>query len=79
MTMPRLIVGGLLTGAVLVEVTFSLAGVGSLLVESALFHDVPVVQGLVMLFAATIVLANRAADVLYVLIDPRIRFSRMKP
>jgi peptide/nickel transport system permease protein len=78
-TAAGLIVGGLLTGAVLVEVTFSLAGVGSLLVESALFHDVPVVQGLVMLFAATIVLANLAADVLYVLIDPRIRFSGMKP
>jgi len=73
-----LIIGGLLTGAVLVEVTFSLAGVGSLLVESVLFHDIPVVQGLVMLFAATIVLANLAADVLYVLIDPRIRFTRMK-
>ena len=73
-----LIIGGLLTGAVLVEVAFSLAGVGALLVESVLFHDIPVVQGLVMLFAATIVLANLAADVLYVLVDPRIRFTRMK-
>jgi peptide/nickel transport system permease protein len=68
-----LIIGGLLTGAVLVEVTFTLAGVGSLLVESVLYHDIPVVQGLVMLFAATIVLSNLFADILYMLIDPRIR------
>ncbi len=73
-----LIIGGLLTGAVLVEVTFSLAGVGALLVESVLYHDIPVVQGLVMLFAAIIVLTNLLADILYLLIDPRIRFARMK-
>ena len=73
-----LIMGGLLTGAVLVEVTFSLAGVGSLLVESVLNHDIPVVQGLVMLFAATIVLTNLVADILYLLIDPRIRFAKVR-
>jgi len=73
-----LIIGGLLTGAVLVEVTFSLAGVGSLLVESVVYHDIPVVQGLVMLFAAIIVLTNLATDILYLLIDPRIRFARMR-
>jgi peptide/nickel transport system permease protein len=73
-----LIIGGLLTGAVLVEVTFSLAGVGALLKESVLNHDIPVVQCLVMLFAAIIVLSNLVADILYLLIDPRIRFARMK-
>jgi peptide/nickel transport system permease protein len=73
-----LIMGGLLTGAVLVEVTFSLAGVGALLVESVLYHDIPVVQGLVMLFATTIVLTNLVTDILYMLIDPRIRFARMR-
>jgi peptide/nickel transport system permease protein len=70
------ILGLMLTGAVLVEVTFALPGVGSLLVTSVSFGDIPMVQGLAMLIAIVIVLVNLLTDVLYLFIDPRIRFDR---
>jgi len=65
-----------LTGATLVEVTFSLPGIGSRLVEAASFKDVPVVQGIAMTFAITIVIVNVLVDLMYVLVDPRIRFGK---
>jgi len=71
-----LILGVMLTGAVLVEVTFSLPGLGALLVESVNFQDVPVVQALALLTAAMVVTVNLLTDILYVFIDPRIRFGR---
>jgi peptide/nickel transport system permease protein len=71
-----LLLGLMLTGAVLVEVTFALPGVGSLLVTSVTFGDIPMVQGLAMLIAIVIVLVNLLTDVLYLFVDPRIRFGR---
>jgi peptide/nickel transport system permease protein len=71
-----LILGIMLTGAVLVEVTFALPGLGSLLVTSVSFGDVPMVQGLAMLTAIVIVLVNLLTDVLYLFVDPRIRYGR---
>ncbi len=71
-----LLLGLMLTGAVLVEVTFALPGVGSLLVTSVTFGDIPMVQGLAMLIAIVIVLVNLLTDVLYLFVDPRIRFER---
>lgn len=62
-----------LTGAVLVEFTFSLPGLGSLLVEAVAYRDIPVVQGLALVFAALIIVINLAVDLLYLAIDPRIR------
>ncbi|HET7572033.1 MAG TPA: ABC transporter permease [Gaiellaceae bacterium] len=76
LTAAGLILGGLVTGAVLVEYTFGLPGLGSLLVSSVEDKDVPVVQCLALLAAAIVLLANLAADVLYVLLDPRIRRQR---
>lgn len=70
-----LVLGFMLTGAVLVEVTFALPGIGTLLVDSVTFKDVPVVQGVAMVVATTIVLVNLLTDIVYVLIDPRIRFG----
>ena len=55
----------MLTGAVLVEVTFALPGLGSLLVDSVTFKDVPMVQGVAMLIAVLIVLVNLLTDLLY--------------
>ena len=74
-TASGLILGYLLTGAVLVETVFALPGLGSLLVDSVNYRDVPVVQGLAMLTATLIVLANLLTDIAYMLIDPRIRFG----
>jgi peptide/nickel transport system permease protein len=73
-----LLLGYMLAGTVLVEVTFALPGVGSLLVDSVTAKDVPVVQGLVLLIAIIVVLANLLADLIYVLVDPRIAFGRSR-
>ncbi|RDD85286.1 ABC transporter permease [Streptomyces parvulus] len=63
------------TGAVLVETTFSLGGLGELLVRSAQDSDLPMIQGLTLLIAAVIVLANLLTDLTYMAIDPRIRYE----
>ena len=77
-TAAGLIVVGLLTGAVLVEVTFGLPGLGSLLVNSVTQRDLPVIQGIVLILAIFIVLMHIGIDVLYTFIDPRIRFGRVE-
>ena len=74
-TASGLILAYMLAGSVLVEVTFALNGVGSLLVESVTAKDIPMVQGLAMVIAATVVLVNLVVDLLYPLIDPRIAFG----
>lgn len=66
----------LITGAPLIEVTFSLPGVGQLLVQSATSKDLPMVQGLAMVIAFAIMVANLLADLLYMAVDPRIRLGR---
>lgn len=76
-TAAGLIVVGLLTGAVLVEVTFGLPGLGSLLVSAVTQRDIPVIQGIVLILAVFVVLMHVVIDVLYTLIDPRIRFGRV--
>ncbi len=67
----------MLTGALLVEVTFALPGIGSLFVESVNFRDIPMVQGLAMAVAILIILVNLVTDILYLYLDPRIRFDRV--
>jgi peptide/nickel transport system permease protein len=69
------VLGALIAGAVLVEVAFTLPGVGSLLVESVDAKDVPMVQGLVVTIAVVIVLVNLLTDLAYLVLDPRIRFG----
>lgn len=66
-------IGTLLSGAVVVEFMFSWPGIGLLAVESVLAHDFPVVQGAVVFFASAIVFINMAFDLLYGMVDPRIR------
>lgn len=75
-TAAGLIVVGLFGGAVLIEVTFGLQGLGTLLVDSVLGRDIPVVQGLVLITAAFVIVVNLGLDVLYTVIDPRIRLGR---
>lgn len=70
-----LILAYMLGGAVLVEVTFALPGLGSLLVESVTAKDLPMVQALTLLVAVMVVLINLAVDLLYLAIDPRIAFE----
>lgn len=67
--------GALLAGAVVTETIFSWPGVGRLMIDSINSRDYPTVQGAVILFAATVALVNLLVDLLYSLIDPRIRYS----
>jgi peptide/nickel transport system permease protein len=72
-TMFALDVGGLLGGAVITERVFSMAGVGSLLIDAVGSTDVPVLVGVTFFAAAIVVVANLAVDVVYGVLDPRVR------
>lgn len=65
--------GQLIAGAIVVETVFAWPGVGRLLVTAVSQRDLAVVQGLVLVIAATMVLANLTVDLLYGVLDPRIR------
>jgi peptide/nickel transport system permease protein len=65
--------GTLLAGAVITETVFSWPGIGLLTIEAIQSRDYPVVQACVLLIALTYVVINSFTDVLYALIDPRIR------
>ncbi len=67
--------GGLLTGAVITETIFAWPGVGRLLVQSITARDYPVVQGCILLIAITYVGVNLAIDLLYGVLDPRMRHA----
>ncbi|MBL8670011.1 MAG: ABC transporter permease subunit [Alphaproteobacteria bacterium] len=76
LTVIGLAVGSLLTGAILTETIFSWPGVGKWLIESIRRRDYPVVQGGVLLAATIVMTVNLLVDVLYGLVNPRIRRSR---
>ena len=62
--------------AVVVETVFAWPGIGRLLYEGITFRDFPIVQGVVLLGGAMIVVVNLMVDILYAVIDPRIRLER---
>ncbi|WP_222271827.1 ABC transporter permease [Modestobacter marinus] len=66
--------GALLGGAVLTETVFGWPGIGRLMVDSIGARDFAVVQGLVLVYATFFILLNVIVDVLYVVVDPRIRY-----
>jgi peptide/nickel transport system permease protein len=74
-TVVGLQVGRLLSGAILTETIFGWPGIGSWLYDSIIARDYPIVQGTTMLIAVIFVLVNLAVDVLYAMLDPRIRFD----
>ncbi len=65
--------GALFSGAVLVETVFTWPGLGRLAFESILRHDTPMLLGLLIASAALVIVANLLTDVVYRMIDPRIR------
>ena len=67
--------GGLMAGAVLTETVFTWPGIGRLLVDSILARDYPVVQGAVLVIAVAFILVNLVVDLIYGIIDPRIRYD----
>jgi peptide/nickel transport system permease protein len=66
--------GRLLGGAVVVETIFALPGLGRLAADSIFFRDFPMLQGVVLILAVAVVLANLLTDLVYALLDPRIRY-----
>jgi peptide/nickel transport system permease protein len=64
----------LISGAVVTETVFGLPGVGSLVVSAVLRRDYPVIQGALLVIAGLYVLVNFAIDMLYLAIDPRVRY-----
>lgn len=65
----------LLGGTVLVESVFAVPGLGSLAVTAALRHDLPMVQGVVVLFTVIVLLVNVAIDLAYTWLNPRVRLA----
>ncbi|MGO4668402.1 ABC transporter permease [Bosea sp. 2YAB26] len=64
----------LISGAVVTETVFGLPGVGNLVVSAVLRRDYPVIQGALLVIAGLYVLINFAIDMLYLLVDPRVRY-----
>jgi peptide/nickel transport system permease protein len=67
-------IGLLMGGAVLTETIFTLPGLGKYIANAILAYDYPVIQGFTLFFATVFVLINLATDIIYVYIDPRIRY-----
>ena len=77
-TAAGIVVVGLLASAIYVEVTFALPGLGSLTVDAVQKRDIPLIQGTTLVFACFVVAINLIIDVVYTLIDPRIRFGKVQ-
>jgi peptide/nickel transport system permease protein len=67
--------GALLGGAVLTETIFDWPGMGQLVVTAIMQRDIPLVQGVVLVFALLYALTNLAVDLLYMVLDPRLRLA----
>ncbi len=76
LTLVALDFGFLFSGALFVEIVFSMNGMGSLLYEAVQLLDFPVLQAAFLLISAMVIAANIIADIAYALIDPRIRSAR---
>lgn len=74
-TIVGLQMGALLSGAVLTETVFGLAGVGTMLVEAIFARDAPIIQSTTVVIASGYVLINLAIDISYAYLDPRIRLE----
>jgi peptide/nickel transport system permease protein len=72
-TLSALLFGQLLAGAVLTEQVFTIPGFGKLIVDAVFNRDYGVVQGVVLCTAIAFILMNLVADVLYILLNPRLR------
>jgi len=74
-TAASVILVAIMAGSIYVETTFALPGLGSLLVDAVRQRDIPLIQGATLAFSVFVVAVNLATDLIYALIDPRIRFA----
>ena len=75
-TLVALNLGTLVGAAAIIEPLFSLPGIGAELIDAINVHDVPLIEGIVVVFAIITVLGNLLADLMYATLDPRIRYGR---
>ncbi len=74
-TVIALLVPSIFGGSIITEVVFSVNGIGQLLITALFANDLPMVMTLTFIFALLIVLFNLVADVLYGVLDPRVRYD----
>jgi peptide/nickel transport system permease protein len=74
-TVSGLQLGSFLGGAVITETIFAIPGIGRLVVDAIMTRDFPVVQGAVMFMALAVIVVNFVVDILYSVLDPRIKLS----
>ena len=67
--------GNLIAGSMFVESVFNIPGMGSLMVKAIQSRDIPVVQACVLAIALVSYIVNLATDILYAVVDPRVRFE----
>ncbi len=67
--------GAVLAGAVVVEVVFGLPGLGLQLITAVQSEDLPTIQGIALFISGVVVTANLIVDLLYGLVDPRVRLG----
>jgi len=74
-TYSSLVLGAFMNGSVVVEQVFAWPGIGTIAVQSVVSRDFPVVQGVVIVFGSFFILINFFVDILYAVIDPRIKYT----
>ncbi|MBI2866210.1 MAG: ABC transporter permease [Chloroflexi bacterium] len=74
-TLTGLRIGAMFGAGVITETLFAIPGMGRLLVDSVAYRDITVVQSVTLLITATVLFANLAVDVLYVYLDPRVKYG----
>ena len=74
-TLMGLRMGGMLGGSVFVENVFVIPGMGSLLVNAISMRDIPLIQGCVLLIALFTSIVNLITDIVYMVVDPRIKIT----
>ena len=66
---------GIVTGSLVIEQIFRLPGIGKYFINGALQRDYTLVMGVVILYASLVIVLNLVADVLYGLLDPKVRYD----
>ena len=74
-TVSGIILSLLIGGSVVIEQVFALPGIGRLVVQGIMARDYPLVQGTMLLLGFAFVLVNIAVDLIYTLVDPRVRYD----
>lgn len=74
-TVAGLMIGRLLGGALICEIIFAIPGIGRAVVDATFGRDYPIIQGAVLLMAGVVLIVNLVVDLLYAIVDPRIRYS----